>query len=363
MLTKSFFTTLLLFYIDIIVILRDIIMLCIIQKRIIQKSYCLTRQFTSKIICCQLNQPEKHILQSDTNFTSIQRDPTFLKIAIIGAPNAGKSTLINNLINRSICPTSSKVHTTQVKCDAVYSSENTQLVFIDTPGLITQKEQKKYKLSSSYEKDPKISTHVADIVGVVHDVSNRYTRNKLHNNILDLLKALKSDIPTLLIMNKIDQVKHKDRLLEIIKVLTNKTNWPHFSDVFLISALTSDGIDSLREYLISSAKPKAWQYNEDTYTDQSLETIIQQTVRAKLMDVLPQEIPYISRSVLEYLKIYSEGGICASIIIELPNKKKSSIVIGQRAKRIKFIVQECEKELQYALRAPVKLKILVKSKK
>lgn len=78
-------------------------MLCIIQKRIIQKSYDLTRQFTSKIICCQLNQSEEHILRSDTNFMSIQREnPTFLKIAIIGAPNAGKSTLINNLINRSV---------------------------------------------------------------------------------------------------------------------------------------------------------------------------------------------------------------------------------------------------------------------
>lgn len=78
-------------------------MLCIIQKRIIQKCYCLTRQFTSKIICCHLNQPEEHILKSDTNFMSIRRDdPTFLRIAIIGAPNAGKSTLINNLINRSV---------------------------------------------------------------------------------------------------------------------------------------------------------------------------------------------------------------------------------------------------------------------
>ncbi|KAL2717049.1 hypothetical protein V1478_012749 [Vespula squamosa] len=339
-------------------------MLCTIQKRIIQKSYCLTRQFTSKIICCQLNQPEENILQSDTNFTSIRReDSTFLKIAIIGSPNAGKSTLINNLVNRTICPTSSKVHTTQVKCDAVYSSENTQLVFVDTPGIISRMEQNKYKLSSSFEKDPKISTQIVDIVGVVHDVSNRYTRNKLNANILDLLKALKSDIPTLLIMNKIDQVKHKDKLLEIIKILTSKTNWPHFSDVFLISALTSDGVDSLRDYLISSAKPKDWQYNEDAYTDQSLETIIQQTVRAKLMDFLPQEIPYVARFILEYLETYLDGGINASIIVELPNNKKCSIVIGKNAKHIKFIVQECEKELQHALRKSVQLRISVKSKK
>lgn len=119
----------------------------------------------------------------------------------------------------------------------------------------------------------------------------------------------------------------------------------------------------MQEYLISSAKPKDWQYNENTYTDQSLETIIQQTVRAKLMDFLPQEIPYISHLILEYLETYSEGGVYASIIIELPNKKKSSIVIGRKAECIKLITQECEKELQYALRAPVKLKLIVKSKK
>lgn len=339
-------------------------MLCIIQKRIIQKTYCLTRQFTLKAIFCQQNQSEEHILTPETNFTSIRREnPSFLRIAIIGAPNAGKSTLINSLVNRSICPTSSKVHTTQTKCDAVYSSENTQLVFVDTPGLVTKHEQNRYKLSSSFQDDPKASANIADIIGVVHDVSNRNTRNKLHSNILDLLKSLQSEIPTILIINKIDKIKNKHTLLETIRILTNKNSWPNFSDVFLISALNSDGINNLKEYLMYSAKSQHWQYNEETYTDQSIETIVKQTVRAKLLDFLPNEIPYMSHLTLEYLQKSSEGGITASVTVENSTKKRTSIIIGKNAERIKLIAQACEKELQYALRAPVKLIICSKTKK
>ncbi|XP_015180010.1 PREDICTED: GTPase Era, mitochondrial [Polistes dominula] len=339
-------------------------MLCIIQKRIIQKTYCLTRQFTLRAILYQENQSEEYTLTPETNFTSIRREnASFLRIAIIGAPNAGKSTLINSLVDRSICPTSSKVHTTQTKCDAVYSSENTQLVFVDTPGLVTKHEKNRYKLSNSFEDDPKASANIADIIGVVHDVSNRYTRNVLHSNVLNLLKSLQSEIPTILIINKIDKLKDKTKLLEIIRILTSKTYWPNFSDVFLISALKSDGINNLKEYLMYSAKSKNWQYNEETYTDQSMETIIKQTVRAKLMDFLPNEIPYMSHLTLEHLQKSSEGGIIASVIIENSTKKKSSIIIGKNAERIKLIAQTCEKELQYALRAPVKLILCIKTKK
>ncbi|KAI4491058.1 hypothetical protein M0802_010475 [Mischocyttarus mexicanus] len=339
-------------------------MLCIIQKRIIQKSYYLTRQFTLKAICCQLNQSEENTLTPETNFKFIRRENTsFLKIAIVGAPNAGKSTLINSLVNRSICPTSSKVHTTQTKWDAVYSIENTQLVFVDTPGIVTKHEQKKYKLDSSFQNDPKKSTNVADIIGVVHDVSNRHTRYKLNGEILDLLKSIQFDIPTILIVNKIDRIKQKSKLLDVIRILTNNSNWPHFSDVFLISALNSDGVDNLKDYLMYSAKSKDWEYNEETYTDKSMETIIKETVRAKLMDFLPNEIPYMTHLTLEYLQRSSEGEIATSVTVESPNKKKSAIMIGKKGERINTISKACEKELQFALRAPVKLKICITTKK
>ncbi|KAK2588132.1 hypothetical protein KPH14_004185 [Odynerus spinipes] len=339
-------------------------MLCIIQKRIVQNAYSLTRCFTSQIINCQQNQPEDHLLRSEDNYTFIRREDTrFLKVAIVGAPNAGKSTLVNQLVNRTVCPTSSKVHTTQTKCNAIYSTENTQLVFIDTPGFITPREQTKFNLNNSFQDDPQASIKIADVVGIIHDAGNRWTRNKLHQKSLDLLNSVNSDIPILLILNKIDQIKDKKILLELIKTLTSEKGCPKLTDVFLISALNCDGVDTLREYLLCTAKSQDWQYNEDTYTDQSPETIIQQTVRAKLMDFLPKEIPYILHSTLEYFEVYPDGRINTSITIECPNKRKTSLLIGIKAQRIKLIAEQCENELRHAFRAPVRLKLNVISKK
>lgn len=339
-------------------------MLCTVQKRIIQQSYFFVRCFTLQIFNYQKNEPEEHFLRFEDDYTSVRKENgKFLKVAIIGTPNSGKSTLINQLVNRSVCPTSSKVHTTQTKCNAIYSLDNIQLVFIDTPGLITPKEQTKFNLDNSFIQDPQTSIKIADIVGVVHDVGNRWTRNKLNHKCLDLLNSLSPDVSTILILNKIDQIKSKKMLLELIRILTNENNWPNFNDVFLVSAINSDGVDTLKDYLLCTAKSTDWQYNENTYTDQSPEMIIKNTVRAKLMDFLPKEIPYLVHLKLEYFNIYPDGGIDTYVIIECPNKKKTSLIIGVKAQRIKQIAQQCEHELRHAFRAPVKLKLDVQSKK
>lgn len=336
----------------------------IFQKRIVQNSYCLVRHFTLQIIKYQENQPEEHLLKYDDNYTCIRKENAkFLKIALVGAPNAGKSTVINSLINRNVCPTSSKVHTTQFKCNAIYSSENTQLVFVDTPGLTTPKERSKYHLNSHFEKDPQTSAKAADVVGIVHDVGNRWTRNKLHTTCLDLLNSLSLDIPTLLILNKVDKIKDKKILLESIRVLTSKNNWPNFVDVFLISALHSDGVDNLRDYLLCIAKSREWQYSEDTYIDQSQKTIVKETIRAKLMNFLDKELPYELHIIIEYFEEYPDGGFSILANIECPTKKKASFVIGKKAEKIKMIANQCEEELQHAFRRNVQLKLNVCSKK
>lgn len=339
-------------------------MLFIFQKRIVQNSYCLVRYFTLQIIKYQENQPEERLLKYDDHYTCIRKENAkFLKVALVGAPNAGKSTVINSLINRNVCPTSNKVHTTQFKWNAMYSSENTQLVFVDTPGLTTPKERSIYHLNSHYEKDPLTSVKAADVVGIIHDVGNRWTRNKLHTTCLDLLNSLSLDIPTLLILNKIDKVKDKNILLETIRVLTSKNNWPNFVDVFLISALNSDGVDNLRDYLLCIAKSKEWQYSEDTYTDQSRETIVKETIRAKLMNYLAKEIPYQLRVIIEYFEEYPDGGFSILANVECPSRKRTSIVIGNKAEKIKRIANECEQELQHAFRRNVQLKLNVYTKK
>lgn len=118
---------------------------------------------------------------------------------------------------------------------------------MDTPGIVSQKDCKQYHLSSTFTKDPKTCLDKSDIVGIVQDVQNIYTRDKINPNVLELItEDVRSKIPMILILNKIDRVKKKEVLLHLVNVLTGSKNSLDFSDVFMLSALTGDGIDDLR---------------------------------------------------------------------------------------------------------------------
>jgi len=146
-----------------------------------------------------------------------------------------------------VCPVSSKVHTTQTKTCGIYCEGDTQLVFVDTPGVVSVKESEKFKLASSFRTDPKTSLKVTDIIGVVQDGENIYTRHKIHPHILELLtKDIRNKIPIILIINKVDRLKKKIILLDLINTLTKSKKSPNFHDVFMISALTGDGVHDLR---------------------------------------------------------------------------------------------------------------------
>ncbi len=217
-----------------------------------------------------------------------------VKIAIIGTPNAGKSTFINNLLNhrvsivkrrelhslsgvcfcfgltfrlcfQQICPTSSKVHTTRTFAKAIGVRNNSQIILFDTPGLVTEQQIKKHNLSSEFMSSCRHSIQHSNLIGVIHDVSNSWTRNELHSTVLDTLKAYPK-VPSFLVLNKIDMLKSKRILLDVTKTLTENTllprgirrpksilkeekqivekspGWPGFSDVFMISSLNGDGM-------------------------------------------------------------------------------------------------------------------------
>lgn len=246
-----------------------------------------------------------------------------LKVAVIGMPNVGKSTFINNLVNHRVCPTSSKVHTTRTTSKAIYTSHDNQLILFDTPGLVTEQEVKKHHLESSFQKSPKSSMNQADIIAVIHDVSNRWTRNELHPSVLESLEG-HSKIPSFLVLNKIDCLKSKRVLLELVRILTNDTHqrrrlqkpvvtpenvevvprklvgWSHFSAIFMASAITGDGVQGIMNFLLKQSKPKTWKYSATDFTDERPEDLIVASVRARLLDFLPQEIPYTLKSEIEY---------------------------------------------------------------
>nr|XP_053656214.1 GTPase Era, mitochondrial-like [Cherax quadricarinatus] len=166
-------------------------------------------------------------------------DARLLKVAIVGVPNCGKSTLINTLVGWRVCSVSYKVHTTEVRARAVHNMGSTQLVFLDTPGLVTPKEITKHGLKRSLVTETELSLHEADLIAVVHDVSNHFTRHDLHPRVLRLL-TLYPTLPSVLVLNKVDKAKNKQILLEITRILTEGVVGGHTSHQVIKKSISLD---------------------------------------------------------------------------------------------------------------------------
>ncbi|XP_030375573.1 GTPase Era, mitochondrial [Scaptodrosophila lebanonensis] len=298
-----------------------------------------------------------------------------LHVAVIGVPNVGKSTFINNIINHRVCPTSAKVHTTRQSNTAILTTGQTQLVFYDTPGLVTQREIRKHHLEQSFKSAYRHAIQHADIIAVVHDASNSWTRKELHPTVIDTLKAY-AYRPSLLILNKIDTLKSKRVLLDLIKTLTNdtlagvqrgksgscvpksdsdelekgtplskrETSWSHFDNVFLVSALTGNGLHDLQDYLIDNAKARNWRFEGGIHTTNCPQDLIVESVMARLLDYLPQEIPYKLKCQLEY---YGEekSVIYTSVQVQCPTARIERLICGEANGRLRQITERVTSDL------------------
>lgn len=299
----------------------------------------------------------------------VQTKEKIIKVAIIGAPNAGKSSFINTITNHRICPTSRKVHTTLSQSTNIYNKDKTQMILFDTPGLTTINENKKYNLSDKFMRECNTSIENADLIAVIHDVSNSYTRNVLHPTVLESLVTHKT-LPSILIMNKIDMVRSKRILLDLVRILTEDTlickqrkylpwkgheeefladmqrpvkyknqksaGWPYFSEVFMVSALSGDGINRVANYISDQSVEKPWEYPDYQFTDQRAEDLIINNVRAVLMDFLPAEVPYQLHCEMELFEV-KKNRIYAYVNIHAKNDRVEKVVSGVDNKRLKQI--------------------------
>ncbi|XP_011494896.1 PREDICTED: GTPase Era, mitochondrial-like, partial [Ceratosolen solmsi marchali] len=127
----------------------------------------------------------------------------------------------------------------------------------------------------------------------------------------------------------------------------------------MISALKGDGVDDLRNYFLDSAKLKPWNYNKYTFTDQSFQIIIQQTVKANLLNNLPQEIPYLLNTFAEHIEKNNDGSLNIVVNVSCPSTRISRIVIGKQGERIKLIAQQAEQTMCKIFQTSVRLKIIV----
>lgn len=230
-----------------------------------------------------------------------------LKVAIIGEANSGKSTLTNCLIGDKISAVTAVPHTTRRQTTGVFALGDAQIVLLDTPGIVNIPTARRLKMTREHMRAPSDALHDADIIAVLIDAADRKRSMVIPETILTNLEN-HTDLPSVLILNKIDVVKVKTRLLDIATVLVHdrekdewgykdEGGWSGFEHVFMVSARTGDGIDDLKKYFAVKAKPADWLFPADTATDQNFEQIMHEIFREKILQLYEHEIPWQIRQV------------------------------------------------------------------
>ena len=268
-------------------------------------------------------------------------------VALIGAPNAGKSTLMNRLVGTKVSIVTHKVQTTRAIIRGIATHDNAQIVFVDTPGIFKPRR----KLDEAMVVTAWGGAKDADLVALLIDAERGVT-----DEVAAILRGL-SEVrqPKILILNKIDAVA-REKLLE----LTAKANeLAGFDRTFMVSALKGDGCSDLMEYLAQAMPQGPFLYPEDDVSDLPMRQLAAEITREKLYLRLHQELPYASHVETESWKETEEGvRIDQAIYVERDSQKK--IVIGKGGDTIKAISTAARKELTEVLEKPVHLFLFVK---
>ncbi|XP_036625106.1 GTPase Era, mitochondrial [Trichosurus vulpecula] len=318
-----------------------------------------------------------------------------LRVVILGAPNSGKSTLSNQLLGRKVFPVSKKVHTTRCQALGVITEEEAQVVLLDTPGLISPAKQKRHNLEQSLLKDPWKSMEDADLVVVLVDVSDKWTRGQLNHQVLKCLSQF-PQVPSILVMNKVDCLKQKSVLLELSAALTEgivggkelrvkqtfsvsktqkapaesdpeaskglseRVGWPHFQEIFMLSALSQEDVETLKQYLLTQAQPGPWEFHSEVLTSQTPQEICANIIWEKLLEHLPQEVPY---SVHQETRLWEEGPSGKLVILQdllVPKESHLRILIGPSGQLISQLAHEATEDLRNVFLCDVQLSLSVK---
>lgn len=272
-------------------------------------------------------------------------------IALIGRPNVGKSTLMNNVLKRKVSIISPKPQTTRNQIQGIYTTDNEQIIFIDTPGI----HKPHHQLGDFMNKESLSTLRDVDIIVLVIDATSPFGGGD--EFILNELK--KVDTPVVLVVNKIDLVKDKNKLF--LNILKFQESF-EFKDVYYISAFTGEKVDEFLNELSSLLDEGPKYYDEDTITDHPEEFIICELIREKVLMLTNEEVPHSVAVVLEEMKHNDENpdliDIRATIYVERQSQKK--IIIGKGGELIKKVGTLARKEIVMLLGQKVYLELWVK---
>jgi len=288
-------------------------------------------------------------MQTDRPFQTDRTDQRFGFVAVIGAPNAGKSTLVNALVGAKVTIVSHKVQTTRMPIRGIAIEGKSQLVFIDTPGIFAPRR----RLDRAMVHAAWTGAKDADAVVLVVDAARGLTEE-----VEAIVKRLKdSRVPRALVLNKVDRLENKQQLLELstrLHVLVS------FDTVFMISALSGDGVADIRRYLAGKVPAGPWHYPADDISDLPARMLAAEITREKMFVRLHDELPYSATIETTDWKEMKDGSVRIEQTMYVERDGQKKIVLGKGGQTIKQISSEARAELKELLDRNVHLFLFVK---
>jgi GTPase len=269
-------------------------------------------------------------------------------VALIGAPNVGKSTLVNALVGSKVTIVSRKVQTTRALIRGIVIESNAQIILVDTPGIFSPKR----RLDRAMVSTAWSGAHDADLVCVLLDAKAGIDEEA--ESILATLQKVQHE--KILVLNKIDLVP-REKLLALAKAANDRMK---FASTFMVSAISGDGVDDLRHTLAEMAPPGPFHYPEDQMSDAPMRHLAAEITREKIFRKLHQELPYQSTVETDSWTERKDKSIRIEQTIFVERESQRKIVLGKGGATIKAIGAESRKELAEIVGQPVHLFLFVK---
>lgn len=271
-------------------------------------------------------------------------------VAVIGLPNAGKSTLINQLVGSKVSIVSSKVHTTRNRILGIALHKKAQIILMDTPGIFDAggaRAMEKAMVGLAFDtlEESECAVHIVDAAA----------KNPLEKN-AELITKLPSDKPVLLVLNKTDKIRKPD----LLALATGFNEAFSYEATFMVSSLKGDGTSQVLEHLAEQVKPGEWMFDEDQITDMPMRMMAAEITREKIFNQLHKELPYAAMVQTESWEAFDNGSIKINQLVFVERDSQKAIVLGKGGSRIKQIGQEAREELEEIFEARIHLKLFVK---
>ena len=268
-------------------------------------------------------------------------------IGLIGRPNVGKSTLVNAIVGKKVAITSDKPQTTRNIIQGIRTDEDSQMVFVDTPGI----HKPKNRLGKILNKQAYFTVNDVDIILFLVDITEKLGKGDMF--VIDVLKNV--NVPVILVINKIDKLPKE----EILKRIDEYKDLYNFDEIIPVSAIKHDNIDRLISVLKTKLTDNIKYYDEDMYTDKPTNFMVSEIIREKILDLTHEEVPHSVSVVVEEMEYNRENvNIKATIIVDRDNLKK--ILVGSHGSMIKEIGTRARMDIEPFIGKNVYLELFVK---